>query len=200
MPQADAAERLLNLIIARIYLPVIRFLIPWRYLTLATFIAIFIVVVGLIPSGKVRFVFFPTVFSDYASVNLVLEQGQSVDYLHQQAERIAAATEDLGRKYQDEFNHNPFKDVQISASSNEMAAISVELTRSTERDFLPAEIIIKDWRKSIGSVAGARSLSFRATAGPPGGDFQVNLESENLEELKIAAGELKKVLETFPGV
>ena len=85
----------LNLIIERFYLPVIRFLIPWRYLTLATFIAIFIVVVGLIPSGKVRFVFFPTVFSDYASVNLVLEQGQSVDYLHQQAERIAAATEDL---------------------------------------------------------------------------------------------------------
>ena len=190
----------LNLIIERFYLPVIRFLIPWRYLTLATFIAIFIVVVGLIPSGKVRFVFFPTVFSDYASVNLVLEQGQSVDYLHQQAERIAAATEDLGRKYQDEFNHNPFKDVQISASNNESAAISAELSRSTERDFLPAEVIVKDWRKAIGSVAGARSLSFRATAGPPGGDFQVNLESENLEELKVAAEEMKKVIETFPGV
>ncbi|MGJ8695646.1 MAG: efflux RND transporter permease subunit [Verrucomicrobiaceae bacterium] len=195
-----AINDLLNSFIERVYLPVIRFLIPWRYATLATFVAIFIVVVGLFPSGKIRFVFFPSVFNDYASVYLVLEQGQSVDYLHQQAGRIAAATENLGRKYQDEFNHNPFKDVQISASTNEAAAINAELTRSTERDFLPAEVIIRDWRKAIGSVAGARSLSFRATAGPPGGDFQVNLESENLEELKVAAEELKKVIETFPGV
>ncbi len=186
--------------IRRVYLPIIRVLIPWRYATLAGFIAIFIVVIGLFPAGKIRFVFFPSVFSDSASVNLQLEQGQSVEYLHQSAERIAAATDVLGKKYQEEFGHNPFLEVQISATTNDKASIAAELSRSTEREFLPASEIVKDWRKAIGSVAGARSLSFRATAGPPGGDFQVNLESEDLDELRIAAAEMKEVLDTFPGV
>jgi len=47
-------------------------------------------VVGLFPAGKIRFIFFPSVFSDTVSVNLELEQGQSVEYLHETTERIAA--------------------------------------------------------------------------------------------------------------
>jgi len=190
----------LNRFIERVYLPIIRLLISWRYATLAGFVAIFIIVLGLFPAGKIRFVFFPSVYSDSAAVNLQLEQGQSVEYLHQTAERIAAATEKLGKEYQDEFGHNPFLEVQISASSNDRANVAAELTRSTEREFLPASKIVGDWRKEIGTVAGARSLSFRATAGPTGGDFQVNLESEDLDELRIAAAEMKEILDTFTGV
>jgi len=190
----------LNRFIERVYLPVIRALISWRYTTLAGFVAIFIIVIGLFPAGQIRFVFFPSVFSDSVSVNLQLEQGQSVEYLHQSAARIAAATDMLGKQYQEKYGHNPFLEVQISASSNDKASVAAELSRSTEREFLPASEIVKDWRKAIGSVAGARSLSFRATAGPPGGDFQVNLESEDLDELRIAAAEMKEVLDTFPGV
>jgi len=193
-------NRSLTSFVERVYGPLIRTLISWRYASLAGFLAIFVIVIGLFPAGKIRFVFFPSVFSDSASVNLTLEQGQSVEYLHESAERIAEATEELGKRYQDQFGHNPFKEVQISASSNDKASVAAELTRSTEREFLPAAEIVKDWRKAIGSVAGARSLSFRATAGPPGGDFRVNLESDDLEELRIAAEEMKEVLRGYPGV
>jgi multidrug efflux pump subunit AcrB len=187
-------------LIAHVYTPVIRTLLPWRYAVLAGFIGIFILTLGLFPAGQLRFVVFPNIYQDNATANLELEQGQSVAYLHKMAERIATATAILGQRYQKEFGHNPFQEVQISASTNTKASIVTELTRSTERAFLSSDQIVQDWRKEIGPIAGARSLSFRAKAGPPGGDLSINLESEDLDQLQAAATELKEVMKTYSGV
>ena len=187
-------------LIQNVYSPAIAFLIPWRYAVLAGFIAVFVVVISLFPAGQLRFVFFPNIYRDNASVVLELEQGQSVEYLHSNIERIENVARELGARYEQEYGHNPFVEIQISASSNTKAIVAAELTRSTTREFLPTEKIIKDWRKAVGQVAGARSLSLSSRAGPPGGDLVVNLESENLEELKAAADDMKKVIATYPGV
>ena len=185
--------------IQKFYRPAIVWAIAWRYVVFAGFIAVFILVIGLFPAGQLRFVFFPNIYQDNVSANLSLEQGQSVDYLHSQAERIAEQARNLGRGYKEKFGHDPFKEIQIAASTNTNASVAAELTRSTERDFLPSEQIVLDWRKAVGNVAGARSLSFKATAGPPGGDLSINLESDDLEELEKAAQELKEEIATYPG-
>ena len=190
----------LKWLIDKIYRPTIEFVIAWRYAAVGAFLAIFILVIGLFPAGQLRFVFFPNIYRDNAAVLLELEQGQSVAYLHENAERIAALADGLGEKYEHKHGHNPFIEIQVSCSSNTMAAIAVELTRSTTREFLPTSQIIKDWREAIGPIAGARSLSVAARAGPAGGDLKVNLESDNLEELKAAALEMKEVLATYGGV
>lgn len=184
----------------RVFSPIIRFLVPWRYAVLASFVGIFILVVSLLPAGQLRFVFFPNIYQDNVSVQVELEQGQSVDYLHSTLERVASVSEDLGRRYEEQYGENPFIEVQISASTNTKGGVSAELTRSTERESLATEQIVKDWRRAIGPVAGARSLSLSSRAGPRGGDLVINLESDNLEELKAAAEDLKKVISTYPGV
>jgi len=186
--------------INKIYRPTVRKLIPWRYSVLAGFVAILIITIGLFPSGILRFVFFPNIYRDSVSVVIELEQGQSVEYLHEQAQRISQAAEKLGESYEEKYSHNPFKKIQISASQNTQASIAVELTRSTERDFLPTEKLIKEWRALVGPIPGSRSLTFTAKTGPPGGDISINLESEDLEELKSAADEIKALIATYPGV
>jgi len=123
-----------------------------------------------------------------------------VKYLHETIERVAQVADDLGKRYEEKYNHNPFKEIQIAAGSNTNAAVAAEFTRSTEREFLPTETIIKDWRKAVGPVAGARSLTLSSRAGPPGGDLVINLESDDLDELKAAADELKAELSTHTGV
>ena len=197
--QKGVANRL-KWLITTVYQPAIKFVITWRYATVGAFVAVLIVVVGLFPAGQLRFVFFPNIYRDNAAVLLELEQGQSVEYLHANAQRIAAIASELGERYEDEYGQNPFVEIQISCKTNNKAAVAAELTRSTTRAFLPTGDIIKDWRDAIGTIAGARSLSVAARAGPPGGDLKVNLESENLEELKAAALELKEVLATYNGV
>ncbi len=185
--------------IRKFYRPAIVWAIAWRYVVFAGFIAVFILVIGLFPAGQLRFVFFPNIYQDNVSANLSLEQGQSVGYLHSEAERMAEAARKLGRGYEEKFGHDPFKEIQIAASTNTNASVAAELTRSTEREFLPSETIVQDWRKAVGNVAGARSLTFSATAGPPGGDVAINLESDDLEELEKAAQELKAEIATYPG-
>ncbi|MFD2256168.1 efflux RND transporter permease subunit [Luteolibacter algae] len=195
----DAVSSGLAGFINRFYRPAIHWAIPWRYAVLAAFIAVFILVIGLFPAGKLRFVFFPNIYNDNISANLTLEQGQSVEYLHAQTERIVAAAEALAEKYEKQYGHNPFMEIQVSASTNTASSVVTELTRSTEREFLPTANIVQDWRKSVGNVAGARSLTFSATAGPRGGDIEINLESDDLAELEKAAKEVKAVIATYPG-
>ncbi len=189
----------LNWFITKCYKPAIEWAIPWRYAVLAAFIAVFILVIGLFPAGQLRFVFFPNIYQDNVSANLSLEQGQSVEYLHRQAERIEDEARKLGRRYREEFGHDPFVEIQVAASTNTNVSIAAELTRSTERDFLPSERIVKDWRAAVGNIAGARSLAFSATAGPPGGDLSINLESDDLDELEAAAKDLSAEIATYPG-
>lgn len=189
----------LNGFIQKCYRPAIEWAIPWRYAVLAAFIAIFILVIGLFPAGQLRFVFFPNIYNDNVSALLTLEQGQSPAYLHSQALRIETEARKLGANYKEKFGHDPFVEIQVSASTNTIASIAAELTRSTLREALPTEQIVQDWRTAVGNVAGARSLSFSATAGPPGGDIQINLESDNLEELEKAAKELRAEIATYPG-
>jgi multidrug efflux pump subunit AcrB len=190
----------LQWVIERIYRPVLDAIIPWRYAVIAGFLAIFIVVIGLFPAGKLRFVFFPNIYRDNVSALLELDQGQSVKYLHKTAEKIAQDARDLGKDYKKKFGHDPFLEIQVSASTNTRAAIAAELSRSSSRGFLSTEQIIRDWRNKVGPVAGSRSLSFAARAGPPGGDIVINLESDNLDELKAAADDMKEIIATYPGV
>jgi multidrug efflux pump subunit AcrB len=191
---------LLQAFVDRCYRPLIRFLIPWRYAVLALFTGIFILVISLFPAGKLRSVPFPNIYLDNATVLLELEQGQSVDYLHESAQRIADAAKQLGEKYEETYGANPFIELQISASTNTVASIAAELTVSTEREYLPTQRIVNDWRQAIGEIAGSRSLTLSSRAGPPGGDLVINLESDNLDELKAAADDLKKVVATYTGV
>ena len=187
-------------VVDRFYRPFIRFCVSWRYAVVAFFIAVFMLVIGLFPAGQLRFVFFPNIYQDNISVNLELDQGQSVDYLHYQAKAIAHVAGELGDRYEKKYGTNPFEELQVSASSNTTVSIVSELTRSTTRDYLPTEQIIKDWRKAVGPISGARVLTFAAKAGPRGGDVSVNLESDHLDSLKAVADELKEVLATYTGV
>jgi len=113
---------------------------------------------------------------------------------------IALIARTLGERYEKKFSHNPFLNIQVSASTNTRSSVAAELTRSASRDFLTTEQIVKDWRKAIGAIAGSRSLSLSSRAGPPGGDLVINLESDDLDELRLAAQELKKKVAVYEGV
>jgi multidrug efflux pump subunit AcrB len=189
----------LNFFIRKFYMPAVAWAIPWRYAVLAAFVAMLILVIGLFPAGQLRFVIFPNIYNDDITANLSLEQGQSPEYLHEQAMRIESEARKLGERYKKQFGHDPFLEIQVAASTNTEASIAAQLTRSNQRPLLQNEQIVQDWRKMVGGVVGARSLTFKATAGPPGGDIAINLESDNLTELEAAAAELRDEVASYPG-
>lgn len=192
--------RSLNGCSRKVIRPALRFLAPWRYGVLAGFIGLLVLTVSLLPAGKLRFVFFPDIFQDRVVVFLETEEGQSVDYLHEQSQHIANRAQELGERYAEEHGGNPIKNLQIIADSDTNSSVSIEFTSSVERPTLSTGQIVRDWREAVGEIAGARKLTYFATAGPPGGGFVINLESENLDDLVAGAEKLKSRLRKIPGV
>jgi len=91
-------EKITQGFVNKILLPSLRYIAPWRYSVLILFIAILGIFGSMVYSGKIRPQFFPSIFRDFISVNLELEQGQSVEYLHQNGLKIAEAAYTLGEK------------------------------------------------------------------------------------------------------
>ncbi len=59
--------------------PMARFTIKWRYVTLAAFLAWAVVTGGLFTSGKIRFIFFPQIESDNVDISLTMPTGTPFD-------------------------------------------------------------------------------------------------------------------------
>lgn len=191
--------RSLDLFTCKVYQPVLRFLIPFRYLTLGGFVAVLIVVVGLIPSGKLRFVFFPDIFRDSISANLELEQGLPVSYLHENAEKIAQGLRDAVVELEEKSGDKILKHLSVNASSNTKAAIAAELTVSEERAISTADVV-KAWRKKIRAIPGAKAVTFSGTAGPSGRGLEIQLVSQDLDSLQGAATALKAQVASYQGI
>ena len=189
----------LDAFIKYIYQPVLRFVLPFRYAAVGLFIAILLLVIGLFPSGKLRFVFFPDIFRDSISANLELEQGLPVDYLHQQSERIALALHETIVELEEESGEKILLHASINASTNTAVSITAELTTSESRSISTADVV-NAWRQKVAGIAGAKSLLFAGTAGPSGQGLNIKLASQSREDLQAAAKEMKRQVASYNGL
>lgn len=195
----DAVAAGLERFVARFYQPILRRLMNYRYLVAGAFIAMLIIVVGLIPAGKLRFVFFPDIFRDDIAANLELEQGLPVSYLHETAERVGRGLVEAAHELEQRSGDKILEHYQISASNNTKANIAAELTPSETRS-VSTNDVVRLWREKVGPVAGARALAYSGTMGGRNRpDLDVQLESPDLEALRIAAEDMKAKVATFPG-
>lgn len=173
-----------------------------RYTTLSIFFAGFIVIAALIPSGWVRFVFFPVVPSDFISANLDMPEGTSWRETHKIAERIeqAALAMDEQHKREDPLGRSAIKNLFLFSSSDTSAQVFVELTTSEERNI--NAVRLSNWlRDALGPVEGARSFIINDKAGPPGlAPLEVELSGKNLEKLRVAAEQVRIGLQSIDGV
>ena len=87
----------LQVVIERVYLPLLKRMIHWRYLALAGFVAVFILAVGMIPAGKVRSVFFPDIQTGVVFADVTFNQGigtERAQYMAQQIDQALKAASD----------------------------------------------------------------------------------------------------------
>ncbi len=188
----------LKFFVQRIYQPSMRIMIPYRYVTLGAFIAVLILVISLLPSGKLRFVFFPDIYRDSISANLELEQGLPVDYLHENANMIADALQKAVRELEEKSGETVLRHISVNASSNTAASIAAELTTSETRTVTTGDIV-KLWRSKIPPISGAKALTISGTRGP-GQGLEIQLTSQSLDDLQIAAEAMKAKVATYRGI
>jgi multidrug efflux pump subunit AcrB len=189
----------LHWFVRRFFLPILRRLTGYRYVVTGVFLAVLVLVAGLIPAGKLRFVFFPDIFRDDIAAILELEQGLPVSHLHDSARHIADSLDAAIRELEEKSGEGILEHYQVSASTNTRATVAAQLIPSEERTVSTADVV-RLWRQKAGPIPGAKALTFSGTAGPPGQGLDIQLESPDLDSLRRAAEDLKEQVATYPGV
>lgn len=186
--------------------------VEWRYATLATAIALLIVVLGLVSGGIIRFHFFsgPEVDRIYANVSLhagatradtelVLDELEralyvSVEQLDGNAdELLTMVVSTLGATVSG-------GGMRSQGEADNVGGIVVELI-SADRRSIRNKALITAWRQQFRRDSSLESLSIAPMqAGPQGKDVDVRLLGDDLHQLKAAAAEVKNMLRRISGV
>ncbi|QYJ78223.1 efflux RND transporter permease subunit [Shewanella acanthi] len=174
--------------------------IAHRYNVVAVFIGVLILSIALVASGKVRWVIFPSIPSDFIQVQLEMDEGSSEQNTLSVVQEIEEALYRMNANMAKEHGGEVVKHSFIDMSSRTSAFIFAELTKGEDRK-VNGDAIATAWREQIPELLSVKKLDFNAsTSSGPGGDISFRLTSSDLEELSAAARDLKQKLATYEGV
>jgi len=181
------------------YKPLLEKTLVARYNTMAAFIAVLILAVGLIVGAFVKVEVFPSVPSDFIQGNITMIDGSPSTERNKAVELIIDAA--LKVAEQNKFQGNSFiKHSMIFTDGNTRATFLLELVKSENRQ-LNAYQIEKLWRDEITEIPGTKELRFFAGTNAGGGaalEFQLTGRNDN--ELEAAAISIQEKLKAYDGV
>ena len=205
---ADGLERA----ILCYYRPLLEWVLARRYLVLALFTGITLLVVSYVLSGRYEFTFFPRVQSETARATLVMQTGAAEEMTSRHTLRMARISEELQRKYTDPATgESVIRNILTSvgwragrkprSGDPELGQVSLELMPPEERTLeVDTTELVREWRRAIGAIPGAKELNLRAEIGRGGDPINVQLTGQDFNTLSQVAEALKQRLAEYSGV
>ncbi len=204
----------LEWVVQRIYQSILRRTLNWRYLTFALFIGFSFLVLAYVMSGRFAYTFLPRVESETARASLTMQSGTPEQVTAANIRRIEQAALDLQAKYTDPgTGESVVRNILTSIGWNavgrpianganaEVGQVSLELMAPEVRTLdIGTRQIVSEWRKSIGSIANAKDLTYRAEIGRGGEPIAVQLIGNDNEAIEALATKVKERLAQYPGL
>tara|TARA_Y100000588_G_scaffold57792_1_gene55954 strand:- start:2433 stop:5588 length:3156 start_codon:yes stop_codon:yes gene_type:complete len=206
--------------IKNIYEPVLNWSLNHRGNTIAISISIFILSIGIVASGFLRFNFFPPLEADIVIAGVEYPEGTPVsitkiglDQIEKSAYKLKDSLEVL---YPDQkiFIHmvstagdQPIKTQSSRGPGNldanffgsHLAECVIELAPGEERPISTTEIS-KIWRELTGAIPGVKQVTFDSDLFSTGAPIEIQLSSISRDDLKKVTIILKDKLQTYAGV
>ncbi|MEZ8824945.1 efflux RND transporter permease subunit [Vibrio amylolyticus] len=181
------------------YKPFLQRCIQYRYSVLAVFFGVLMLSVALVMSGKVRWVFFPDMPSDYIHVTLEMEPAFSEARTIETAQVIEQSLHQMDEKVTIEYGSSVVDHYFVVKSSLTNIEFFVELSKAEDREIDGVQIADK-WRAELPTLVGINKLSFDAGGGAQTNTVTFELASDNLDSLTAASKELKEKLALYNGL
>ncbi|RUO22632.1 acriflavin resistance protein [Aliidiomarina iranensis] len=183
------------------YRPFANLCVKHRYTTIASFIALAIIMGGLLSGGFVRWVFFPNIPSDFLQANVEMQPGTNEEVTARTLTTIREELYKMHEEYKQEEGEDLLAHVNMFLNSAEQGTLFVELSKGEQRE-IDGFSVINEWRERIPELAGVKDLNFSGSAGGPGGgyDIEFQLSGTDLDALSAAAVELRTALAQYGGV
>ena len=202
------------------YTPVLELALKNRGNTVAIAISIFILTVGLVASGFIRFNFFPPLEADIVIAGVEYPEGTPVsltkvglDQIEKSAYKLKDSLEVLYPENKIFINmvstagDQPIKTQSARGPGNldatffgsHLAECVIELAPGEERPISTVEIS-KIWRELTGPIPGVKQVTFDSDLFTTGAPIEIQLSSVNREDLTAVTNSLKDKLQTYAGV
>ena len=208
----NTIDRAINQLIHRFYAPILRFCLSARYLVISLAVVVFMVTVGLVIGGHVRFLFFPKIDSDWVEARILFPPGTPIRQTQNAAHRIEQAAVALDEVFRSKTGEPVVKHVftmlgeQVGQNrrrvvgGSHMAQVTVDLL-SAEARGISGEDIASRWREITGEIPDVISLTFGTGNRAPGGKpIDVQFHGDDMKALREAARELRRELRKYPGI
>ncbi len=207
---ANGLERFVD----RLYRPLLRKCLRFRYVVWSVFIALLLLVFGLVAGKWVPFEFMPTVEGDVVTAKLEMPMGIAFKNTESEIANMEKAARRVGNRYQD-IHGDPIV-IHILATAgtqpfqtgfgggrapigSNVGEVTVQLSPAADRD-ISADEFITEWRKEIGMIAGVVELSFRQETGAGGNAIDIEISGRDLAMLEKAANHITTELAGYTGV
>ena len=206
---SDALERFTQ----NVYSPLLEKLIVWRYAFLCFIISLFLVSLGLIQGGFLKFEMLPERDGFYLTSIVEFPEGTSLKVTEKAVQKIEAAMIRVADRSKT-LSGDPLVENILSISGqapeaepggfgtigSNIGGVQVMLLSSQKRGIHTKELV-RLWQEEVGTIYGIKSLSFTGTImGHPGKPIEIGIDGYDLKQISTAAGGLKKRLEKFQGV
>jgi len=195
--------------VEHIYQPVLAAALRNRYLVLSLFIGSAIIIFSIVSAGHVRFIFFPRVQSETATVSLEMVEGTPFEVTQKHIDRITESVQQLQDKHVDpDTNESVIEGILSTAGSagrggrgSHVGRVLFELTPPEERTLdVSTNEVVGELRGLIGDIPGAKNVSYRAEIGRGGSPIDLEISGFDFGELQTVAALFKKELANYPGV
>ncbi len=191
---------------------------PFTFLSIA--ISVFILTIGIIGGGIIKFSFFPPVEADLAIGTVEYPSGTSIETTRDGYLKLEEAAKKLESDLSKEFPGEPIiknrlstigfqpqrtktsrgpGNLDASYGGPHLAEVALELIPGENRS-IGAEEIVRRWRELMPPVPGVKEVGFFSSLFSAGEPVNVQLTSKYMDDLLAAKEELKKELVQFPGV
>ena len=199
------------------YSRLVHFCVRWRYATVAVGITMLLLTIGIWKGGWIKFTLFPTIDSDRLTCALTMPAGTPVErtkeivtHLEQSAREVLAEVDKTRPKDEPPlFEHSRALIGRHSGGHGPMAAgpqvgshlaqVTVNLLEGEQRN-ISATKLAALWRKKVGVIPDAESITFQSALFSAGNPVEVHLSLDDHQQLLYATDELKEELNGYPGV
>jgi multidrug efflux pump subunit AcrB len=184
--------------------------LAWRYLFVGCVAGLFLVSVGMLKGGILKFQAFPELEGDVVVARVLLPPGTPLSRTEVIVERVTSALErvnghfrprqpqqeDLIRSVVVEFNKN----TDAFENGPHVATVSVDLLSAEVRD-ARMDDIVRVWREETGLIADLDGLIFTEPVfGPAGRPIEIRVQGDDLGQLSTAASEIETWFGQFASV
>jgi len=210
----------LQMFIKNTYTPVLEWALKNRATTISIAISTFILSLGIVASGFLKFNFFPPLEADIVIATVEYPEGTPVSITKQGLERIEESAFKLKDSLEESYpeqkifinmvstaGDQPIKTQSARGPGNldatffgsHLAECVIELAPGEERPISTVEIS-KIWRDLTGPIPGVKQVEFESDLFSTGPPIEIKLSSVSRNDLKKVTSILKDKLQTYAGV